>query len=78
MNIDKRVIETVSNISGIPEKEIGRDSFLVKDLNLSDAEVGEILSDLSTSLGFALDTEGRDIKTIQDIIEIVHDCQMLS
>jgi len=78
MSLESKVITCIAAITGIPEEDISQEKFLEKDLGVSELELKDILSDLSRELGFPLSSEGKDLKTVQDLILIVHENQPLA
>ncbi len=77
MNIEKKVIQIVSEVTGIPEGDINSDKFLAKDLSISETELRDILTEMSHQLNLPLPEDLKDFKTIQDLLLFVQDNQLL-
>ncbi len=78
MNLDKRIFETISQITGIPEADITQEKSFSKDLGVTEAELTDILTELTQNLGFEVKSEDKEIKTVQDLLIIVHNSQLIT
>ncbi len=78
MNLDKKIFETISHVTGIPESNITQDKFFAKDLGVTETEIADILSELTQNLGFEVKSETKEVRTVQDLLILVHNSQLLT
>ena len=69
----KTIKEVISAKSGVEESKLMMDSLFAEDMNLTDLELGEILTELEETLDCELKVEIEDIKTVGELISSFSD-----
>jgi acyl carrier protein len=77
MNFEKKVTDVISQVTGIPRAEISNEKNLTKDLGISEIELQDIISEISRELSLPLTPE-RELKTVQDLILLIQDNQLIA
>jgi len=69
----KTIKEVISAKSGFEERNLMMDSLFAEDLNLTDLELGEILTELEEKLDVEIKVDVEDIKTVGELISSFSD-----
>lgn len=78
MNIDKKIVDTISEVTGIPQGDITPELFLGKDLGISDIELQDIINELSQQLGITLPPEDtKNLRSVQDLAILIQNSQLV-
>jgi acyl carrier protein len=70
-NYFEKIRDLVVEKTGMDPAEINEDSFFEDDLNISELELLEILSELEEDLQIEIIPEKEDIESVGDLIDII-------
>lgn len=74
--MEEKIIEILSGISGIPAREISRDTRVAGDLGMSSFDLADTVVTVEETYGLRIpDEKFRDLETVGDIIRIVEEEQ---
>lgn len=67
----KKIKKVITDKSGVDGEEVTENSYFQDDLNISEMELIEILSELEEEFHVDLLDQKEDIETVQELIEIL-------
>ncbi len=71
----KTIFETIrtviSEMAGVEKEEIKPEAYFMEDLNITEMELGEIVTEIEERLNIVIVEELEDIKTVGDLLHAI-------